>query len=217
MKIKISKSDFFILLIIVFLILFQSLIFFLTKPLINDPYILGSYIDDNIPFVPQFIWIYVFWYFMIFAVPYYISKKNRNVFYKYCITYLLTTILAGLIFIIFPNGVIRADIKTTDIASKLVQIIYNFDTPSINCLPSIHCLYSYLFILAVFSSKKDTSTLMKIIITILSILVVLSTLFIKQHVVYDAIASLILALIVWIIVDKTKIYNIFNKIFKDNK
>lgn len=210
-----KKINFKVILISIVLVAFQSIIFFLTKPFIQDPYILGSTLDNAIPYIPHFIWIYVFWYFMLFAVPYYIASKNTNSLYKYITTYIITTIISGIIFVSFPNSVIRADIQDTDIANKLVNLIYTLDTPAINCLPSIHCLFSYLFILAVFDTKKDSSTVMKVIITVLSILVVLSTLFIKQHVVYDAIASLVLAIIVWIIVDKTKIYNLFNKIFKN--
>lgn len=214
MKELINKINFKVILTSILLVAFQCIIFFLTKPFINDPYILGSAVDNVIPYIPHFIWIYVFWYFMLFAVPYYIASKNETSLYKYITTYIITTVISGIIFVVFPNTVIRADVQGTDIANKLVNIIYIMDTPAINCLPSIHCLFSYLFILAVFDAKKDTSTLMKIIITILSILVVLSTLFIKQHVIYDAIASLILAILVWIIVDKTKVYNILKKLFK---
>ena len=212
----VKKINFKVIFTSILLVAFQSIIFFLTKPFVKDPYILGSALDSAIPYIPHFIWIYVFWYFMLFAVPYYISSKNKVSLCKYITTYIITTIIAGIIFVSFPNSVIRAEITGTDIQNKLVSLIYKMDTPAINCLPSIHCLFSYLFILAVFDAKQSTSTLMKVIITILSILVVLSTLFIKQHVVYDAVASLILAISVWIIVDKTKIYSIFKKYLKTN-
>lgn len=215
MKGIIKKINFKVILTSILLVAFQSIIFFLTKPFIKEPFVLGSALDNALPYVPHFIWIYVFWYFMLFAVPYYISVKNKVSLYKYITTYIITTIIAGIIFISFPNSVIRAEITGTDIANKLVSFIYKMDTPAINCLPSIHCLFSYLFILATFDAKEDTSKLMKIIITILSILVVLSTLFIKQHVIYDAIASLILAITIWIVVDKTNIYNIFGKVFEN--
>lgn len=211
-----KKINLKVILISIFLVAFQSIFFFLTKPFIKDPYILGSSLDNAIPYVPGFIWIYVFWYFMLFAVPYYIASKNETSLYKYVITYIITIIISGIIFVAFPNSVIRANITETDISNKLVALIYKLDTPAINCLPSIHCLFSYLFILGVFDCKKNASNIMKFVITTLSILVVLSTLFVKQHVVYDAIASLILAIVFWIIVDKFKLYNICHKLFKAN-
>ena len=211
MKAILKKVDFKVLAITIGLIIFEAVIFFLTKPFIHNPYVLGSNLDNNIPFIQHFIWIYVFWYFMLLAVPYYIAKKNIASFYKYVATFVITTLIAGIIFVSFPNTVIRANVTGTDIASSLVKLIYALDDPGINCLPSIHCLYSFLFIFAVMDTKSKTPIYMKIIIFVLSILVVLSTLFIKQHVVYDAIAAFAIGISIWFIVHKLKLYNIFNK------
>ena len=212
MKEILEKIDFKVIVITIFLIIFEAVIFFLTKPFIQNPFVLGSSLDDKIPFTPYFIWIYIFWYVMLLIVPYYTAKKSITSFYKYAATFIITTIIAGIIFIIFPNTVVRADITGTDIASKLTKLIYSLDSPGINCLPSIHCLFSFLFIFSVLDTKKRMPLSMKIIITILSILVVLSTLFIKQHVIYDAVAAFVIGCITWIIVDKTKIYLLIQKL-----
>lgn len=214
MKALIKKINFKLLIIITSLVLFEAVVFFITKPFVQNPYVLGSTLDAKIPFVPQFIWIYIFWYLMLILVPYYIAKKNPPSFYKYAITFAITTVLCGIIFVVFPNTVTRANIQESDIASKLVQIIYTLDNPAINCFPSIHCLFSYLFIFAALDSKENIPLYIKVIIIVLSILVVLSTLFIKQHVVYDAIGSLIIGSIVWLIVNKFKLYDLLNKILK---
>ena len=214
MRAFIKKIDFKLLIIITSLVLFEAVVFFLTKPFVQNPYVLGSILDEKIPFIPQFIWIYIFWYLMLILVPYYIAKKHISSFYNYAITFAITTVLCGIIFVVFPNTVIRANMQETNIASKLVQIIYMLDTPAINCFPSIHCLFSYLFIFAAVDSKENIPLYIKVIIIVLSILVVLSTLFIKQHVIYDAIGSLIIASIVWLIVDKFKIYDLLEKTLK---
>ena len=214
MKKLLKKIDYKLLFVIIILILLEIVAFFLTKPFIQNPYVLGSNLDNKIPFIPQFIWIYVFWYFMLIAVPYYVAKNNTTSFYKYAITFVITTLISGIIFVVFPNTVIRANVQGTDIASKLVKIIYLLDTPAINCLPSIHCLFSYLFIFAIFDTKETTPTWMKLIITTLSILVIFSTLFIKQHVIYDAVAAFAIGGITWITVNKLKLYSSFEKIYK---
>lgn len=217
MKAILKKIDFKVLIITIALVVFEALIFFFTKPFIQNPYVLGSALDDKIPFVQHFIWIYIFWYFMLLAVPYYIAQINKTSFYKYTITFIITTLIAGIIFICFPNTVLRANVQGTDVASKLVKLIYSLDDPGINCLPSIHCLYSFLFIFSVIDAKNTCHTLMKIAIPVLSILVVLSTLFIKQHVVYDAVAALVIGLTCWYIISKTKLYNMFFKENDNNK
>ena len=104
MKETIKKINFKVILISILLVAFQSVIFFLTKPFIHNPYILGSPLDTAIPYVPHFIWIYVFWYFMLFAVPYYIASKNTTSLYKYITTYIITTVISGIIFVVFPNS-----------------------------------------------------------------------------------------------------------------
>ena len=206
MKKAIKNINLKILLIILGLVIYEAFIFFLTKPFINNPYVLGSVLDGKIPFIPQFVWIYVFWYTMLFWIPYYIFCKNKDSFYKYCITFIITTLIAGIIFVAFPNTVVRANISSDNWSSQVVKVIYALDDPGINCLPSIHCLYSFLFIFAVMDTKSHSPKWMKIIITILSILVVLSTLFIKQHVVYDAIAAFVIGFTVWIITGKYKLH-----------
>lgn len=214
MRDKFKLCDLKLIIGIIGLIIFEAFIFFLTKPFIQNPFVLGSSLDNMIPFVPEFIWIYVFWYIMLLIVPYYIAKKNNDSFFKYAATFIISTTIAGIIFVAFPNTVIRANIQENDLSSKLVKVIYMLDDPGINCLPSIHCLFSYLFIFSIFDTKDKTPIYAKIIITILSILVVLSTLFIKQHVVYDAIVAFVIASIIWIIVDKFKVYNFLKRIFK---
>lgn len=214
MKKIVKKIDFKTLLIIIGLVFFEAIIFFLTKPFIQNPYVLGSSIDNKIPFISHFIWIYVFWYFMLIAVPYYIAKKDISSFYKYVITFVITTLIAGIIFVVFPNTVIRANIESQDISSKLVKLIYSLDDPGINCLPSIHCLYSFLFIFAILNTKNKSSLISKILVIILSILVVLSTLFIKQHVIYDALAALIICTTTWYVVSVLKLHQLLLK--RDN-
>ena len=207
MKALIKKINLKLFLIILALVIFEAFVFFLTKPFIQNPYVLGSSLDSKIPFVSQFVWIYVFWYTMLFWIPYYLYYKNKDSFYKYAITFIITTLIAGVIFVSFPNTVVRANITDNTLSTQLVQIIYSLDDPGINCLPSIHCLYSFLFIFGILDTKSNSPIWMKILISTLSILVVLSTLFIKQHVIYDAIAAFGIGIVVWLITCKTKIYN----------
>ena len=61
MKTLIKKIDLKLFLVILGLVIYEAFIFFLTKPFIQTPFVLGSSLDNQIPFVPQFVWIYVFW------------------------------------------------------------------------------------------------------------------------------------------------------------
>lgn len=195
--------------LLIILVLFQSIIYFLTKLVQGKPTLLNSIIDNKIPYISWFVYFYIIWYLMLFVIPFVIYLKNKDEFYKYVTTYIISILISGVIFIIFPTTINRANITGTGISDRLVKLIYSMDEPSVNCLPSIHCLVAFLFMLGI--SRVNISKLYKYGVYIISICIVLSTLFIKQHVIYDALVSLIIAIVVWIIVDKSKVYLKLNK------
>lgn len=74
-----------------------------------------------------------------------------------------------------------------------------------NCFPSMHCIISFLFIFSVIGCR-NLSNKYKWVISILSCLIVISTLLVKQHVVVDVISGFIISSFVYFIVCKTKIW-----------
>lgn len=180
------------------LVLFQLVLFYANRLIQGEPHIIGNYIDDAIPFNAWFIIPYYAWYLLIFIVPYYAYLKDKNKFYKYIICYVVITLVANVVFIAYPSMVVRPDFKTTGILTFLTNFIYWIDNPATNCLPSLHCAISMLFVLIV-CTMKNTNTKFKIFIFIMSVLIMFSTLFTKQHVFLDLVTGDILALIVYII------------------
>lgn len=199
-----DKRKIKIICILIILILYQSSTYFLTKLIQASPFLLSSILDDKIPYIPQFVFFYIIWYPMLFAVPLIIYIKGQDTFYKYITSYIISVLICGVIFILFPTTVNRVDINSTDISNTIVKLLYSLDEPAVNCLPSIHCLIAFLFIFG--TSKIKISYIYKITIYILSILIILSTFLIKQHVIYDAVAALVIAAIVWTIISKRKIH-----------
>lgn len=200
---KINTKLFFLVLA---LIAFESVLFFCTKPFVTNPYILNTTLDNAMPYISYFVYPYILWYVMLMFVPYFTYTKHKDSFYKYVVAFIIATTISAIIFVVFPNGVIRPEITDNTFTSKLVKILYMLDTPAINCMPSIHCLYAYLFFFSTLDTKENTPKWYKAIILILAILIVLATMFIKQHVLIDAITSLILAIIVWYVTNKFKLY-----------
>ena len=139
---------------------------------------------------------------MIFIIPYYLYCKDKDKFIKYTMAYILCSMIGNIVFISYPSTVARPTVTGTDIFSLIAKFIYWIDTPT-NCFPSLHCAISMLFILYICESK-NTNTITKISVCIISILIMLSTLFTKQHVVVDFISGDILALIVYLIVKQSK-------------
>ena len=184
------------------LVSIQSILYFVSKLLQGNLNVVGNIIDTKIPFLPAFFIPYCIWYLMIFLIPYYLYCKDKDKFIKYAMSYVLCSMIGNIVFISYPSTVIRPTVTGNDIFSLIAKFIYWIDTPT-NCFPSLHCAISMLFILYVCESK-NTSIITKISVSIISILIMLSTLFIKQHVVSDLISGDILALIVYLIVKSSK-------------
>ena len=178
--------------------IFQTLIYFITKLFQNNPVYLNNAIDDRIPFIPSFVIFYVMWYLFLILIPLLILKYNKKVFDKYIVVSIVYAILEGIIFILFPTTMNRQPLVVTDISTWVVDIIYKVDTPVCNLFPSAHCAFSILFIISILD-VKEVKKEYKILIIISSLLIILSTLFIKQHVVIDVLGALLIVPIYYIL------------------
>lgn len=181
----------------------QGLTYLLIKPFQHNIHMLSSTIDKSIPFINYSVFIYSSWYVLLFLVPYLLYKKDKNMLGKYIATYIICIIIADITFIIYPTGVIRPELSNDNIVNMLMNFIYLIDTPAINCLPSMHCAVSMLFILTIICSNKFNIKT-KSWITLLSILIMLSTLTTKQHVLIDLITGNLLMTIIFLYVNNNK-------------
>lgn len=202
MKKYIKKLEIKPIITTISLVCIQSILYFISKLLQGDLNLVGNVIDTKIPFLPVFFIPYCIWYLMIFIIPYYLYCKDKDKFIKYTMAYILCSMIGNIVFISYPSTVARPTVTGTDIFSLIAKFIYWIDTPT-NCFPSLHCAISMLFILYICESK-NTNIITKISVCIISILIMLSTLFTKQHVVVDFISGDILALIVYLIVKPSK-------------
>lgn len=198
-----KKIEYKPLILTVVLIAFQSLCYFVSKLLGGNPHLIGGVIDSKIPFNTWFIIPYCIWYLLIFLIPYYLYKKDKNIFTKYFVSYALTTFIANIIFIVYPTYVDRPIVTGTSILELITRLVFWVDTPAQNCFPSLHCAVSMLFILYMFERKKCPRYL-KVCTLLISILIMIATLYTKQHVFIDLVSGDILAIISYIIVNNLK-------------
>lgn len=181
----------------------QALIYFLIKNFINDYNIINSFID--IPLVKPFVYFYDSWYPFIILSTFLVYKYDR-INYKYLIaSMILSTFMAHVTFIIYPSMVIRPTIDVNNLTDWLLDFTYKTDTPAVNCLPSVHAIYCFVTSYFILKSKEIKNS-KKIIFGLFSFLIVLSTVFVKQHVIEDVILSLIYTIIVLLIVYFNKRY-----------
>jgi membrane-associated phospholipid phosphatase len=185
---------------------FFSLSFLLSIPIIhtfynllnNDQrgaYILNTKIDDMIPFIDIFIVPYVIWYPFIFITLAYIAWKDKPLYIKTLVTMNIAMLTCYMIYFVFQTHVPRPELTGNSVFTKMVEWIYINDAP-FNAFPSIHSLTSFLMLYAVQRSNKINLTV-KNSVSIIAILIIISTLFVKQHVILDAISAIMLGYIIF--------------------
>ena len=198
------------IIILIFSFLFQTFIYGITKLFQGTPMHLNNYFDNMIPFIPAFVIFYVLWYLLLFLIPLLILKYNKKVFDRYIVTCLIYALFEGIIF--------REPLVVDSISTWIINIIYKVDTP-VNLFPSAHCALAILFIISTLDVKEIKKEY-KILITITSVLIMLSTVFIKQHVIVDVLGAFIIVPMYYII-RKKKINleesGIYAKIFCQKK
>lgn len=195
-----------------------DLVWFLLFPILNINYILAANIakagknieislDKTIPFKAIFIIPYIYWYIFIFVGLIYILYKSRVEYSRIFISIVIGMCCCYIIYYLFPTQINRPFVDNSNILSKLVNFIYNLDKP-FNCFPSIHVLNTY-FIMRY--TKKIYSKKFFYYTQIVGLLIILSTVFIKQHFVLDIIGSIILCELVIFLSNKINIKTL-NKI-----
>ncbi|MEY8351650.1 phosphatase PAP2 family protein, partial [Bacillus cereus] len=99
------------------------------------------------------------------------------------------------IYYFWQTTVPRPTVVGTDMFSELVRYIYSIDQP-VNCFPSIHVLTTFVIMLAAFK-RREQHVFEYYILTFFGTLIILSTLFTKQHAFVDAVSGMTLASILY--------------------
>lgn len=154
---------------------------------------IGLWLDTQLPFLPFFIIPYFAWFGYIFVAVFWLLFYTKS--YDECCVCISSLMTGMTIFLlisaVYPNSLdIRPEITGTDIFSRLVAFLYRTDTPT-NVFPSIHVFNTTVVCQSVIKNTQKRSV--KIMNITLSVLIILSTVFLKQHSVLDVIAGLIMA------------------------
>lgn len=177
----------------------------------NEAFLIHSSLDDKIPYLSFFIIFYIIWYFLLVLFPLFIVRHSEDKFYQYNLCILINAVVSLMVFLLFPTQIPRYVITGNGIFDSIVKAIYYFDTPTV-CLPSLHASVCFIVIyFCIFT--KEMPNKYRVLFSMLSVLIILSTLFVKQHVVYDVALSFIITLIVYFIVSKFNLKEIFKKCF----
>ena len=179
-----------------------------------DGYIMVEFnaLDNLIPFCELFITVYVVWYPYILLTNVLLARKGTKSEYMYLA--LMTVIGMGMCMVgntFFPTELVRdpellENLGRSNILVKLTGFVYSCDYPPRTVFPSMH-VYGSIVLAAALIRCKCAKNSLKIVATILSVLICLSTVFVKQHSVIDLFASVIIFIVLhigYIMVSKIK-------------
>ncbi len=161
--------------------------------------LIHTVLDDKIPFCEIFILPYYAWFIYVAAVMLYLLfNMEVEVYYKNYMFLVTGMTLFLIISTLFPNmHQLRPDVMPRDnVFTHMIALLYKADTPT-NLWPSIHVYNSLGTMIAVRNSKK-IGKIGRILSDIMGVLIILSTMFIKQHSIYDVVTAFFMAIIFYL-------------------
>ena len=175
---------------------------FLEKTVTHPQTIIHVWADDFIPFCELFVIPYFLWFAYVSVVVLYCFFKNKQEYYKTC-AFLFTGMTVFLVIsTLWPNGhhLRPYTMPRDNIFTQMLAHLYRVDTPT-NLWPSIHVYNSIGAHLAVtHSSKLAENKMIRTGSFILCTSITLSTVFIKQHSVFDVLTAFVMAAVMYVVV-----------------
>lgn len=173
--------------------------FYLEKHVTKNYHVIHSAVDDKIPFIEYFIVPYLLWFVFIVAVFFYFFLTDVDGFYKLAKLMFSGMTIFLIISTLVPNGLhLRPyTFERDNIFVDMVRVLYRADTPT-NVMPSLHVYNSLAACIAIYQSKalqKHKAVCWGAYL--LAVLIILATVFLKQHSVIDVAAAFVMAYMIY--------------------
>jgi len=177
--------------------------FFLYLPVnrvVSGGYNLETPLDILIPLLPIFAIPYLLsWVFWLGTIFYVNIWQKRSTAINFDIKLIAAGVFSSIIYLIVPTFASRAVVAGSDVFSNLVRMIYDNDR-SYSAAPSGHTFYTVLCLIAL----NKLAPKYKILWFVITAVIILSTFFIKQHNILDALLGIVFALAISYFTDKIK-------------
>jgi len=169
-----------------------SALYFLVQFAVTHSYSFMTPLDNVIPFVPEFIWVY-HTLIPVIVITTIFSMERRDVFYNTIIALTIAVIFLSICHILFPSFYPRQEIEASCLSSWLVNITRSIDA-ACNTFPSGHVTFSWIIYLSIRKANciKRTKWL-GLTYLLWAILIAMSTVLLKQHYMFDVLSGLMLA------------------------
>ncbi len=154
---------------------------------------LTTALDRAIPLVPGFVWLYELCY--IFPLVPLFIVRNWHRYNRALLAILLANVTAFGVYLLLPLAFPKPVLGTSLSERLLASIIAADFSPGANKLPSLHVIFSWIVYFLCRGESRKSWVTPAVFITALAISV--STLFVKQHILYDVVGGFIWAVGCW--------------------
>ncbi|WP_051226751.1 phosphatase PAP2 family protein [Butyrivibrio sp. MC2013] len=163
-------------------------------------------IDDKIPFMEIFVVPYILWFgFVFFCTAFPLLKFEVEDYWKFMafLSFGMTLFLVLSTFVPTIQYLRPAQMPRDNIFTDMVSFFYTHDTPT-NVFPSMHAYNAVGGAISLHHSRR-IGRKGRIASSVMAMLIVVSTMFIKQHSATDVIGALALSLIAYYFVYRTNL------------
>lgn len=187
--------------LIVYAVIYCVWFAWLERKVVNPPFIIHIKLDDMVPFCELFVIPYFLWFAYVSVAVLYCFFKNKQEYYSTCVFLFTGMTIFLMISTFWPNGhhLRPYTMPRDNIFTAMVAHLWQTDTPT-NLWPSIHVYNSIGAHVALCRCSLGKKRWLRGASLILCISIILSTVFLKQHSMFDVLTGLIMASAMYVLV-----------------
>ncbi len=150
-----------------------------------------SALDAKIPFCEYFVPAYYFWFVFLIGIHVYTGFFDIPAFKKLMYFIIITYTVTSVIYILYPTKqeLRPAEFARDNIFVMIVKGLYDFDTNT-NVCPSLHVIGSFAVLFTSWHCRRFRTFWWQLGFISATVLICLSTVFLKQHSIIDIWAAL---------------------------
>ena len=149
--------------------------------------------DRAVPVLPVFTPIYLS-FFIVWLVNFIlVGYQGKEAFYRFLTADFMGRLVCTAFFVLLPTTNVRPVVENSDVFCRLLNgVVYGHDEAT-NLFPSVHCYVSWLCFLGVSAKKSPLPKWYQAVVCVYVCLILVATQVLKQHVIVDLIAAVLLA------------------------
>lgn len=185
--------------VLLYLLIYLPWWTWLEKNVTTRYYVVQTEFDKYIPFIEYFIVPYLLWFLFIVAAFLYFFFTDVPGFYRLAAFMFSGMTIFLIVSTIFPNGqdLRPAVFERDNIFVDMVRMLYRADTCT-NVFPSLHVFNSLSVCIAVFESNElKKHRAVSLGVYTLAGLIILATMFLKQHSILDTVGACLMAWVLY--------------------